>query len=70
MVNSANVAGDRQRREHLLDIRMDLHRQRLETLNLAALDRVAEGELRREIASISREGSREMGVVLNAGEME
>ncbi|MEL7214455.1 MAG: CpaF family protein [Pseudomonadota bacterium] len=70
VVNSADVERDRKRRERLLDIRMDLHRRLLETLNLAVLDRVAEGELRREIASISREGLREMGVVLNAGEME
>lgn len=58
------------RRQRLLQIKVDLHRRLLETLNLAVIDRVPEAELRREIAVIAREGLREMGVVLNAAEAE
>lgn len=61
---------DAKRRARLLDIRMELHRRLLETLNLAVLDKVSEGDLRREISAISREGLREQGIVLNAAEVE
>jgi pilus assembly protein CpaF len=54
----------------LLNIKVDLHRRLLETLNLAVIDRVPEPELRREVAAISREGLREMGIVLSAAEAE
>jgi pilus assembly protein CpaF len=69
-INTADRERDQKRRERLLDIRMELHRRLLETLNLAVLDRVAEVELRREIAAIAREGLRELGMVLTAAEME
>ncbi len=58
------------RRHRLLQIKVDLHRRLLETLNLAVIDRVPEADLRREVAAIAREGLREMGVVLNAAEAE
>ncbi|WP_316016053.1 CpaF family protein [Roseobacter sp. HKCCA0434] len=61
---------DAKRRARLLDIRMDLHRRLLETLNLAVLDKVGETDLRREISSITREGLRDQGIVLNAAETE
>jgi len=61
---------DTKRRARLLDIRMELHRRLLETLNLAVLDKVSESDLRREIAAISREGLREQGIVLNSAEVE
>ncbi|MBB5515935.1 pilus assembly protein CpaF [Rubricella aquisinus] len=67
---SPDAERDRKRRERLLDIRMDLHRKLLETLNLSVLDRVPEAELRREISVIAREGLREMSVVLTAAETE
>ena len=66
----AEKARDAKRRARLLDIRMELHRRLLETLNLAVLDKVSEGDLRREISAISREGLREQGIVLNAAEVE
>ncbi|SDX73761.1 pilus assembly protein CpaF [Albimonas donghaensis] len=58
------------RRQRLLQIKVDLHRRLLETLNLSIIDKVPESELRREIASIAREGLRDMGMVLNAAEAE
>ncbi|MEO1293341.1 MAG: CpaF family protein, partial [Pseudomonadota bacterium] len=58
------------RQERLLDVRMELHKRLLETLNLGALEKASEQDLRREIAAISREGLRENGVVLNASETE
>ncbi|MEM1313289.1 MAG: CpaF family protein [Pseudomonadota bacterium] len=58
------------RRQRLLQIKVDLHRRLLETLNLSVIERVPEADLRREVASIAREGLREMGVVLNAEEAE
>ncbi|MEO1686502.1 MAG: CpaF family protein [Pseudomonadota bacterium] len=58
------------RRQRLLEIKVDLHRRLLETLNLSVIERVPEADLRREIAAIAREGLRDMGVVLNAAEAE
>lgn len=69
-VNKNERERDQKRRDRLLDVRMELHRRLLETLNLAVLDRVAEAELRREISAIAREGLRELGMVLTASEME
>ncbi|MEM9428207.1 MAG: CpaF family protein [Pseudomonadota bacterium] len=66
----AELQRETKRMEKLLDVRMELHKRLLETLNLAALDRASEQELRQEIASITREGLRENGTVLNASEME
>jgi len=58
------------RRQKLLEIKVDLHRRLLETLNLAVIDKVPEADLRREVAAITREGLRDLGVVLNASEAE
>ncbi len=56
---------EKKRLEKLMDVRMELHKRLLETLNLSAIDTAAEADLRREIAAIAREGIHEMGVVLN-----
>lgn len=61
---------DRKRQDKLLDVRMDLHKKLLETLNLTVLDKASEQDLRREISAISGEGLREMGVVLSSAENE
>ena len=53
------------RAERLLEIRMNLHKRLLESLNLAALDKASEEDLKHEIALIAREGLRDMDVVLN-----
>lgn len=58
------------RAERMLEIRMDLHKRLLESLNLAALDKASEEDLKREIALISREGLREMDVVLNTADQK
>ena len=63
-------ARERKRQDKLLDVRMDLHKKLLETLNLTVLDKASEQDLRREISIISGEGLREMGVVLNSAETE
>ncbi len=66
----AELSRDAKRQEKLIDVRMDLHKRLLETLNLSVLDKAAEADLRREIGTISREGLREAGVVLNNKEIE
>jgi len=59
---------DSKRRERLSDIRVELHKRLLETLNLAALEHASEADLRAEIAAICADGLSEMGVVLNKEE--
>ena len=61
---------DKKRQDKLLDVRMELHKKLLETLNLTVLDKATEQDLRREIQVIAQEGLREMGMVLNASETE
>jgi len=58
------------RMDRLLDIRMNLHKRLLESLNLAALDKASEEDLKHEIALISREGLREMDIVLNSADQK
>ncbi len=67
---SDNKLRERKRQDKLLDVRMDLHKKLLETLNLTVLDKATEQDLRREISIISAEGLREMGVVLNSAETD
>ena len=59
---------DIKRRERLTNIRIDLHKRLLDTLNLAALEHASESDLRAEIAAICADGLAEMGVVLNKDE--
>ncbi|NNU81245.1 CpaF family protein [Halovulum dunhuangense] len=66
----ADLQREAKRQERLLDIRMQLHKRLLETLNLGALEKASEQDLRREIAAIAREGMRENSVVLNAAESD
>jgi pilus assembly protein CpaF len=56
------------RRDRLSDIRVELHKRLLDTLNLAALEHATESDLRTEIAAICADGLAEMGVVLNKDE--
>lgn len=69
---AAPVADEQEdrRRRRLLNLRVAIHQRVLETLNLAAIDGAPESELRQEIASISREVLKELGVVVNAQEFE
>ena len=62
------TAKDIKRRDKLADVRVELHRRLLDTLNLAALDHASDGDLRTEIAAICADGLSEMGMVLNKDE--
>ncbi|MBZ0128039.1 MAG: CpaF family protein [Rhodobacteraceae bacterium] len=59
---------EQRRRERLADVRIELHKRLLDTLNLAALEHASESDLRTEIAAICADGLAEMGVVLNKDE--
>lgn len=61
---------EEKRKQRLLDIRMELHKRLLETLNLSALEKATEEDLKREVAAISREGLRDMGIVLNNADQD
>ncbi len=58
------------RADKLRAARYELHARLLETLNLAAIETAAEGDLRREISAITGDGLQEMGIVLNRQERE
>ncbi|MCX8951986.1 CpaF family protein [Ruegeria sp. NA] len=65
---TAEVAGadrDRKRKERLSEIKIELHRELLENLNLAALETAAEAELRAEISAIASEVLETRNIVLN-----
>ncbi|MFS4582301.1 CpaF family protein [Phaeobacter sp. C3_T13_0] len=56
---------ERKRKERMGEIKIQLHRELLDNLNLAALERASEAELRTEISSITTEILEEKGIVLN-----
>jgi pilus assembly protein CpaF len=56
---------DRKRKERLGEIKVQLHRELLDNLNLAALEKASEKELRGEISQIAGEILEEKGIVLN-----
>ncbi|MQQ09407.1 CpaF family protein [Epibacterium sp. SM1979] len=56
---------ERKRKERLGQIKVELHRELLENLNLSALEHASEQELRTEISAIATEILSEKGVVLN-----
>jgi pilus assembly protein CpaF len=67
----ANVAPadkDKKRKEKLGDIKVELHKRLLDSLNLAALEKATEQDLRGEISAITAEALEEMSVVLNREE--
>ncbi len=66
----ANVDRDRKRKERLAEIKLELHKALLDNLNLAALEKATEQDLRQEINAISSESLEEMGVVLNREERQ
>ncbi|KKL82020.1 hypothetical protein LCGC14_1988970, partial [marine sediment metagenome] len=61
---------DKKRKERLADIKVQLHKELLENLNLSALDAASEADLRTEIIAIVSEALDEMGVVLNREERQ
>ncbi|WP_170465541.1 CpaF family protein [Ruegeria arenilitoris] len=56
---------DRKRKERLGEIKIELHRELLENLNLAALESAGESELRAEISAIASEILETRNIVLN-----
>ncbi|WP_110814211.1 CpaF family protein [Pseudoroseicyclus aestuarii] len=60
----------KRRRERLADIKLDLHRALLDNLNLAALERASESDLKAEIAAITDETLQEKEIVLNREERQ
>ncbi|KPA21340.1 putative conjugal transfer protein [Shimia sp. SK013] len=67
---AAAASGDKERRrkERLGEIKLELHRELLDNLNLAALDKATEKDLRAEIGSIATEVLQEKAIVLNREE--
>ena len=62
--------GDAKRRRRLLNLRVDLHRRLLEVLNLSAIEKVSEQELRSEIGEVAREELATSDLVLSRVEFE
>ncbi|KUJ80445.1 type II secretion system protein E [Ruegeria marisrubri] len=59
------VDRERKRKERLGEIKVELHRELLENLNLAALEHASEAELRSEISAIASEILEQKNIVLN-----
>ncbi|MEL6997702.1 MAG: CpaF family protein [Pseudomonadota bacterium] len=58
------------RRRRLLSLRVDLHKRLLEELNLSAIDKVSESELKTEINNVVREELRNSDLVLSRRELD
>ncbi|MBL4750989.1 MAG: CpaF family protein [Amylibacter sp.] len=69
-VNIEDNSKDQKRKERLMDVRMQMHKRLLETLNLAAIDDASEADLRREISAVTADGLQEIGIVLNKSERD
>ncbi|MEM7506277.1 MAG: CpaF family protein, partial [Pseudomonadota bacterium] len=67
---AAGDNGDARRRKRLLDLRVHMHTRLLDTLNLSAIERVSESELRQEIHEIVREELATGDLVLTRPELE
>ncbi|MFP1644487.1 CpaF family protein [Pontitalea aquivivens] len=67
---AAALDKERKRKERMSELKVELHRRLLENLNLSALERASETELKAEIASIAGEAMAEMSVALNATERQ
>ncbi len=61
------VAADKEkkRKDRLMELKVELHKKLLESLNLAALEHATEANLKSEIADIASEALTEMSVALN-----
>lgn len=62
---ASTLERERKRKERLTEIKIELHRELLENLNLAALEHAPEKELRAEISAIASEILERKGIVLN-----
>jgi pilus assembly protein CpaF len=61
---------EKKRKERLAEIKVELHKRLLDSLNLSALDKASEADLRAEITAIAGEALEEMAVVLNRDERQ
>ena len=61
---------EKKRKERLFEIKLELHKALLDNLNLAALEKATEVDLRQEINSIATETLETMGIVLNREERQ
>ena len=59
---------EKKRKERLGEIKVQLHKELLDNLNLGALETASESDLRAEIVSIASEALEDMGIVLNREE--
>ncbi|RYH06547.1 CpaF family protein [Tropicimonas sp. IMCC6043] len=64
------VDKEKKRKERLSEIKVELHKVLLDSLNLAALETATEQDLKAEIAAIAAESLEEMSVVLNKEERQ
>lgn len=62
---SVSTDKEKKRKDRMSEIKLELHRELLNNLNLAALETASEQELRVEINSIAAEILQEKGIVLN-----
>jgi pilus assembly protein CpaF len=56
---------EKKRKDRLMELKVELHKRLLDNLNLAALEKASEGQLKGEISAIASEALDEMGVALN-----
>ncbi len=61
---------EKKRKERLSEIKVEMHKVLLDSLNLAALEQATEQDLRAEIAAITAETLEEMSIVLNKDERQ
>ena len=61
---------EKKRKERLSEIKLELHKALLDNLNLAALEKATEVDLRQEINAIATETLETMGIVLNREERQ
>ena len=61
---------DARRKKRMLALRVDLHKRLLEELNLSAIDKVSESELKTEINNVVREELRNSELVLSRKELD
>lgn len=64
------VDKERKRRERLAEIKLEMHKELLDNLNLSALESATEKDLRAEITAITSEKLEDMNVVLNRDERQ
>jgi pilus assembly protein CpaF len=69
-VSQTELDGDAKRRRRLLNLRVDLHRKLLEALNLSAIEKVSDQELRHEIGEVARDELATSDLVLTRVEFE